>query len=71
MDNTEVGSEGKHESQPEHVARQGIDALLAAKDHVYSASTKTKIEGMLANITPAAVKGAMHEKMARPKTAGQ
>jgi hypothetical protein len=26
---------------------------------------------MLANVTPGAVKGAMHEKMARPKTAGQ
>jgi short-subunit dehydrogenase len=71
MDNTEVGSEGKHESQPEDVARQGIDALLAGKDHVYAASTKTKIEGMLANVTPGAVKGAMHDKMARPKTAGQ
>lgn len=71
MDNTEVGSEGKHESQPDDVARQGIDALLAGNDHVYAASTKTKIEGMLANVTPGAVEGAMHDKMARPKTAGQ
>jgi short-subunit dehydrogenase len=71
MDNTEVGSEGKHESQPDDVARQGIEALLAGKDHVYAASAKTKIEGTLANVTPGAVKGAMHEKMARPKTAGQ
>jgi short-subunit dehydrogenase len=71
MDNTDVGSEGKHESQPDDVARQGVDALMAGADHVYAASTKTKIEGMLANVTPGAVKGAMHEKMARPKTAGQ
>jgi short-subunit dehydrogenase len=71
MDNTKVGSEGKHESQPEDVARQGIEALLAGNDHVYAASTKTKIEGMLASVTPGAVKGAMHDKMARPKTAGQ
>ena len=70
MDNTEVGSEGKRESQPDDVARQGIEALMAGKDHVYAASTKTKVEGMLANVTPGAVKGAMHEKMARPKTAG-
>ena len=68
MDNTEVGSEGKSESQPDDVARQGIEALLAGKDHVYSASVKTKVEGMLANVTPGKVKGAMHEKMARPKT---
>jgi short-subunit dehydrogenase len=67
MDNTEVGSEGKNESQPDDVARQGIEALLAGNDHVYAASAKTKIEGMLANVTPDSVKGAMHEKMAKPK----
>lgn len=66
MDNTQVGSEGKSESQPDDVAKQGIDALLAGKDHVYSASMKTKAEGMLANAIPGNVKGAMHEKMARP-----
>lgn len=68
MDNTEVGSEGKSESQPGDVARQGIDALLAGKDHVYAASTKTKLEGMLASVIPGKVKGAMHEKVAKPKT---
>lgn len=67
MDNTEVGSTGKTESQPDDVARQGIEALLSGKDHVYAASVKTKMEGMLANVTPGKVKGAMHEKMARPK----
>lgn len=67
MDNTKVGSEGKTESQPDDVARQGIEALLAGKDHVYAASVTTKVEGMLANVTPGSVKGAMHEKMARPK----
>jgi uncharacterized protein len=67
MDNTKVGSEGKSESQPNEVAKQGIDALLAGKDHVYSASMKTKVEGMLANAIPGDAKGAMHEKMARPQ----
>jgi short-subunit dehydrogenase len=66
MDNTRVGSEGKKESEPEDVARQGIEALFAGKDHVYAASLKTKIEGKLANAIPGDVKGAMHEKMARP-----
>jgi uncharacterized protein len=66
MDNTQVGQEGKSESQPEDVAHQGIEALLAGKDHVYAASTKTKLEGMLANVVPGAVKGVMHEKMAKP-----
>jgi uncharacterized protein len=66
MDDTKVGSEGKHESEPQDVARQGIEALFAGKDHVYAASTTTKLEGMLANVVPGAVKGAMHEKMAKP-----
>jgi short-subunit dehydrogenase len=68
MDDTEVGQKGKSESQPDDVARQGIDALLAGKDHVYAASFKTKLEGALANVTPGNVKGAMHEKMAKPNS---
>jgi len=70
MDDTQVGSEGKKESSPEEVAKQGIEALMAGKDHVYAASARTKIEGMIANAIPGTVKGAMHEKMAKPKTAG-
>ena len=66
MDNTQVGSQGKHESQAEDVARQGLDALLAGKEHVYAASLKTKIEGAMANMVPGDLKGAMHEKMAKP-----
>jgi hypothetical protein len=62
MDDTEVGQKGKSESQPADVARQGIDALIAGKDHVYAASFKTKLEGALANLTPGNAKGAMHEK---------
>jgi hypothetical protein len=50
-----------------NVARQGIDALLSGDDHVYAASMKTKLEGKLANLVPGALKGAMHEKMAKPK----
>ncbi len=66
MDNTEVGTKGKSESNAGDVARQGLDALFNGKDHVYAASLKTKIEGMLANAVPGGVKAAMHEKMARP-----
>jgi short-subunit dehydrogenase len=66
MDETEVGTKGKHESEPSDVAKQGIEALFADKDHVYAASAKTKLEGMLANVVPGDVKGSMHEKMARP-----
>ncbi|HEY4354630.1 MAG TPA: SDR family NAD(P)-dependent oxidoreductase [Acidobacteriaceae bacterium] len=69
MDDTKVGQEGKEESKPQDVARQGIDALMDGTDHVYAASWKTKLEGMLANVTPGAIKGAMHEKMAKPNAA--
>ena len=66
LDNTEVGSKGKDESEPRDVARQGIEALMKGDDHVYAASAKTKLEGMTANLVPGSVKGAMHEKMAKP-----
>ncbi len=66
MDNTDVGQKGKEESQPSEVAEQGISALFDGKDHVYSSSFKTKLEGMMANLVPGALKGAMHEKMAKP-----
>jgi uncharacterized protein len=66
MDNTQVGQKGKEESQPKDVAKQGIDALFSGDEHVYAASAKTKMEGMMANAIPGDMKGAMHEKMARP-----
>jgi hypothetical protein len=68
VDDTEVGQKGKSESQPDDVARQRIDALLAGKDHLYAASFKTKLEGALANLTPVNAKGAMHDKMAKPNS---
>lgn len=68
MDNTPVGQKGKEESDPNDVAKQGLDALFDDKDHVYSASFKTKLEGAVANFIPGTVKGAMHEKMATPNT---
>jgi hypothetical protein len=56
--------------EPQHhgVAKQGFEALMKGEKHVYSASWKTKLEGATANITPDAVKAAMHEKMAKPVT---
>lgn len=66
MDNTQVGQKGKEDSHPQDVAKQGIDALFSGDEHVYAASAKTKMEGMMANAIPGDMKGAMHEKMARP-----
>lgn len=66
MDDTQVGQEGKKESEPYDVAKQGFNALMAGEKHVYAASLTTKIEGAVANFVPDAVKAAMHEKMAKP-----
>jgi uncharacterized protein len=65
MDNTKAGQEGKSNSTSEDAAREGIDALMSGKDLVYSASMKTKLEGMAAHIIPGKAKAAMREK-ARP-----
>ena len=66
MDDTDAGTEGKKDSEPEDVARQGYEALMAGKDHVYAASLKMKIEGALFNLVPGALKGKMHDDMAKP-----
>ena len=66
LGDTKVGTEGKSESEPYEVAKQGFEALMAGKDHVYSASVTTKLEGALAGFTPAGVKASMHEKMTKP-----
>lgn len=66
MDNTKVGQEGKKESEPYDVAKQGFQALMKGEKHVYAASWKTKLEGSVANVVPDAAKAAMHEKMSRP-----
>ncbi len=66
MDDTQVGQEGKKESEPYDVAKDGFEALMKGEKHVYAASMKTKTEGALANFIPDAVKASMHEKMARP-----
>lgn len=66
MDDTDVGTKGKTDSEPDDVARQGYEALMAGKDHVYAASFKTKFEGAVANLIPGALKGKMHDDMAKP-----
>ncbi len=66
MDDTQVGQEGKKESEPYDVAKQGFKALMNGDKHVYAASLKTKFEGAVANLVPDSIKAAMHEKMAKP-----
>ena len=66
MDDTQVGQEGKKESEPYDVAKQGYAALMKGEKHVYAASLKTKIEGAMMGLVPDALQVKMHEKMATP-----
>ena len=66
MDDTKVGQEGKKESEPYDVAKQGFEALMNGDKHVYAASFKTKFQGAVANLVPDALKASMHEKQAMP-----
>ena len=63
---TKVGTEGKKDSEPDEVARQGLKALFAGDEHVYSASLKTKLEGAMMGIVPEGVQSAMHKSMLEP-----
>ncbi len=67
MDDTKLGSEGKHENDPAEVAKQGFQALMDGKDHVFAASLKTKIEGEVGKFTPSSVTAEMHRKQAERK----
>ena len=66
MDNTKTGQEGKEDSEPYEVAKQGFEALMKGEKHVYAASLSVKFQGAVANLVPDAVKAAMHERQARP-----
>ncbi len=63
---TKVGAEGKEENKPDEVARQGLKALFAGAEHVYSSSLKTKLEGAIMGVVPEALQSAMHKSMMEP-----
>ncbi len=66
MGDTKVGVDGKHDSEPYEVAKQGFKALMAGDEHVYAASLKTKLEGAMMGLVPEALVAKMHEKMTEP-----
>jgi uncharacterized protein len=68
MDDTKVGSEGKYTNDPRDVAEQGFKALMDGKDHIFSSSLKTKIQGEVGKFVPESLKAEQHRKMAEPKT---
>ncbi|HZR56609.1 MAG TPA: SDR family oxidoreductase [Terriglobales bacterium] len=68
MEDTKVGSEGKHTNDPAEVAQQGYEALMSGKDHIYASSLKTKIQGELGKFVPESIKAEQHRKQAEPKS---
>lgn len=62
MDQTKVGSEGKYTNDPAEVARQGYQALMDGKDHIFSESIKTKVQGAVSKIIPESVGAETHRK---------
>jgi short-subunit dehydrogenase len=67
MLDTRVGADDKDD--PEDVARQGFEALMAGRERVISASTSTKLMGRFSRALPDSVKAKMHRRMAEPGSA--
>ncbi|WP_028812060.1 SDR family NAD(P)-dependent oxidoreductase [Streptomyces flavidovirens] len=66
MDDTRVGRQKKDD--PEDVARQGFEALMAGRKKIVAGSVKTKAQGLVSKIVPDSVKAAAHRKMAEPRS---
>ena len=67
MMDTSVGTD-PNKSDPADVAKDGWDAVMGGKPSVFS-GWKTKLQGVLANVTPGAVLAEQHRKMAEPGSA--
>jgi short-subunit dehydrogenase len=67
MDDTKVGSSKKDD--PEDVARQGYEALMAGKDHIVAGSLKTKTQAAAIGLMPDTAKAQVHRGMAEPDSA--
>src|SRR3954465_5742138 len=64
MLDTKVGAGDKDD--PEDVARDGFEALMAGKERVVSASLSTKLQGRAGRLMPDSAKAAMHRPRAEP-----
>ncbi|MHA6724166.1 SDR family NAD(P)-dependent oxidoreductase [Sphingomonas sp. RS2018] len=67
MMDTSVGTD-PNKSDPADVAKDGWTALMGGKASIFS-GWKTKVQGVLANVTPGSVLAEQHRKMAEPGSA--
>ncbi|MBV9309200.1 MAG: SDR family NAD(P)-dependent oxidoreductase [Solirubrobacterales bacterium] len=67
MLDTKVGT--MDQDDPEDVARDGFEALMAGEERVVSHSLKTKLQGRASRVMPDGVKAELHRKQAEPGSA--
>jgi short-subunit dehydrogenase len=67
MEDTKVGA-GKKDD-PEDVARQGFEALMAGKDHVVAGSMKNKVQDAMAKFGKETMSAQLHRKQSEPGSA--
>jgi short-subunit dehydrogenase len=67
MLDTRVGAGDKDD--PEDVAKDGFEAMMAGRERVVSHSLKTKVQGRASRFMPDSAKATMHAKMAEPGSA--
>ena len=64
MEDTKLGQSKKDD--PADVARDGIEAMMAGKDHVVAHGLRNKVQVAATKLTPDRVVSAAHAKMAEP-----
>ena len=64
MDNTQVGRAEKDD--PAVVARQGVEAMLAGKDHVVAGSWSNQAQVTISGLMPETAKAKLHADKAKP-----
>lgn len=69
MDDTKVGASKK--ADPAEVAREGFEALMGGDDQVVAGTFKTKVQSVLAEVTPEKAKAAIHRSMSEPGSANK
>jgi len=62
MEDTKVAEEAV-KNQPEDVAKQAFDALMAGKERVAAGNFSVKMQGLLSRFMPESTKAEMHRKM--------
>lgn len=69
MDDTKVGA-GKKDD-PEQVAKQGFEALMAGKDSIIAGSLMTKLQGGMSKVMPDTLKAEQHRQLTEPGSGNQ